>query len=267
MSAVVNKLIFNCLVQYGNVAMPGVGSLEVVGGASARATKSVQFTSHIKDSHIPVTEIIAEQGNLSPEEAEALYQEWLAGARGANGELTIEGVGVLTIKGSVAIADELNRALNGDSLPAAAALPKRKGNLLWLRFLLGVVVVGLIIWLLFCPCCGGKCAKEEPVVEVVEVVEEPTVAEEVAPEEPKVTPPAPDKRYNVAVGVFSIKYNARACAKQDPLGIGAENYTITPFPSGLWVVIAYASDNLSDAERMRKVYKKIQPDVWVYRRW
>lgn len=267
MSAVVNKLIFNCLVQYGNVAMPGVGSLEVVGGASARATKSVQFTGHIKDSHIPVTEIIAEQGNLSPEEAEALYQEWLAGARGANGELSIEGVGVLTIKGSVAIADELNRALNGDSLPTAAALPKRKSNLLWLRFLLGVVVVGLIIWLLFCPSCGGKCAKEEPVVEVVEVVEEPTVAEEVAPEEPKVTPPAPDKRYNVAVGVFSIKYNARACAKQDPLGIGAENYTITPFPSGLWVVIAYASDSLGDAERMRKEYKKIQPDVWVYRRW
>ncbi|MBQ1964870.1 MAG: hypothetical protein II358_05560 [Tidjanibacter sp.] len=100
---------------------------------------------------------------------------------------------------------------------------------------------------------------------VAEEVAEPVVEEVV--EQPKATPPAANKRYNVAVGVFSIKYNARACAKQDPLGIGAENYTITPFPSGLWVVIAYASDNLGEAERMRREYKKIQPDVWVYRRW
>lgn len=270
MSKVVNKLIFNCLVQYGNVALPNVGSLEVVAESEQKSgirggQKVVRFSPAIKDSHIPVTEIIAEQGNLSEEAAATLYKEWLSKARGGDGELNIESVGVLTIKGSVAIADELNRALNGDKLPAAS-LPQRKCKLLWLWILLAVLAVGVAVWLL-CPCCNNRC-KAEPVIEEVAAVEE--VAQEPVQdvvEAPKITPPAANKRYNVAVGVFSIKYNARACAKQDPLGIGAENYTITPFPSGLWVVIAYASNNLNDAERMRKEYKKIQPDVWVYRRW
>ena len=266
MSNVVNKLIFNCLVQYGNVAMPQVGSLEVVAeGGQKQSQKSVRFTPRIKESHIPVTDIIAEQGNLSEEAATAIYNEWLAAARSNEGDLNIEGVGVLTIKGSVAIAEELNQALNGTALPTAAALPQRKCKLLWLWILLAVAAVGAAVWF-FCPCCCNECkseAVEEEFVVYDEVAEEP--AEVV--EEPKVTPPAPNKRYNVAVGVFSIKYNARACVKQDPLGIGADNYTITPFPSGMWVVIAYASDNLNDAERMRREYKKIQPDVWVYRRW
>ena len=269
MSKVVNKLIFNCLVQYGNVALPEVGSLEVVAHSDTKGgmgRKSVRFTPQIKQSHIPVTEIIAEQGGLSEEHAQTLYKKWLGEVRGGAGELVIDGVGTLTIKGDVAIADELNRALNGDKLPVAT-LPERKRIPVWVWIVAAVVVIGVAAWLL-CPCCNKCCSAEAAVEEVVvaeEVAQEPT--EEVVAEQPKVTPPAPNKRYNVAVGVFSIKYNARACAKQDPLGIGAENYTITPFPSGLWVVIAYASDNLNEAERMRKEYKKIQPDVWVYRRW
>ncbi|MBQ1213718.1 MAG: hypothetical protein IIX81_01675 [Tidjanibacter sp.] len=266
MSNVVNKLIFNCLVQYGNVAMPQVGSLEVVAESGSKNNqKGVRFTPQIKDSHIPVTDIIAEQGNLSDEAATAIYNEWLAAARSNEGDLNIEGVGVLTIKGSVAIAEELNKALNGTTLPTAAALPQRKCKHLWLWIWLAILVSGVAIWILTPRCCNS--CKQEVAQEVVvaEEVAEPVVEEVV--EQPKATPPAANKRYNVAVGVFSIKYNARACAKQDPLGIGAENYTITPFPSGLWVVIAYASDNLGEAERMRREYKKIQPDVWVYRRW
>ena len=69
MSNVVNKLIFNCLVQYGNVALPQVGSLQVVG-----SPKQVTFSTKISDNHIPVTDIIAEQGALSDEQA-AWYKE------------------------------------------------------------------------------------------------------------------------------------------------------------------------------------------------
>ena len=68
MSNVVNKLIFNCLVQYGNVALPQVGSLQVSG-----SPKKVTFSTKISDNHIPVTDIIAEQGALSDEQAAALY--------------------------------------------------------------------------------------------------------------------------------------------------------------------------------------------------
>ena len=237
MSNVVNKLIFNCLVQYGNVALPQVGSLQVSG-----SPKKVTFSTKISDNHIPVTDIIAEQGALSDEQAAALPLRFQ-------------------------MAEELRRALGADEEKAVPTLKKRC-RCGWLWWVLAIVAVTAVVVFALCPCCNKGCAKgecEEVVVEEAPVVVEPEVVAE--PEKPTINPPAPDKRYNVAVGVFSIKYNARACAKQDPLGIGAENYTITPFPSGLWVVIAHSTNNLAEAERMRKEYKKIQPDVWVYKRY
>lgn len=259
MSNVVNKLIFNCLVQYGNVALPQVGSLQVVG-----SPKQVTFSTKISDNHIPVTDIIAEQGALSDEQAASLYGDWLAGAKGEDGSIKVEGVGII-LPQSFQIAEELRRALGVDEEKVVPMLKKRC-RCGWLWWVLAVAVV--VIFAL-CPCCNKKCTKSEckdvEVVEVAPAVVEPEVV--VEPAKPAINPPAPNKRYNVAVGVFSIKYNARACAKQDPLGIGAENYTIAPFPSGLWVVIAHSTDNIGEAERMRKEYKKIQPDVWVYKRY
>lgn len=262
MSNVVNKLIFNCLVQYGNVALPQVGSLQVVG-----SPKQVTFSSKISDNHIPVTDIIAEQGALSDEQAASLYGDWLAGAKGEDGSIKVEGVGII-LPQSFQIAEELRRALGVDEEKVVPMLKKRC-RCGWLWWVLAVAVVAAVVIFALCPCCNKKCTKSEckdvEVVEVAPAVVEPEVV--VEPEKPAINPPAPNKRYNVAVGVFSIKYNARACAKQDPLGIGAENYTIAPFPSGLWVVIAHSTDNLGEAERMRKEYKKIQPDVWVYKRY
>ena len=75
MSTVVNKIIFNCLVQYGNVALPEVGSLSVEGDP-----KKVTFSDKITDSHIPVTDIIADHGGLNSEEAMAIYHDWLSAA-------------------------------------------------------------------------------------------------------------------------------------------------------------------------------------------
>lgn len=265
MSNVVNKLIFNCLVQYGNVALPGVGSLQVVG-----SPKRVTFTTKISDNHIPVTDIIAEQGGMSDEQAAALYGDWLEGAKGEDGSIKVESVGVI-LPQSFQIAEELRRALGADEQEEGGTIAplKKRCRCCWVWWLVAAVVVAAVVIFALCPCCNKECAKSDECeivapVDTVAIVEPEVVAE---PEKPAIAPPAPNKRYNVAVGVFSIKYNARACAKQDPLGIGAENYTITPFPSGLWVVIAHATDNLAEAERMRKEYKKIQPDVWVYKRY
>ncbi|MBO5805727.1 MAG: hypothetical protein J6R10_02565 [Tidjanibacter sp.] len=264
MSNVVNKLIFNCLVQYGNVALPEIGSLRVEG-----EPKQVFFSETISDNHIPVTDIMAEHGGISTEEAQRLYRDWLTVARQEDGTIVAEGVGVISPR-RFDIDSELNRALNGDEALPVATLQRRRRGWIWWIVALIVVGGGVAAWLL-CPCTKcAKCEAEQPTEEVVVEPAVEEIVEEVVPavaEPKKATPPAPDKRYNVAVGVFSIKYNARACAKQDPLGIGAENYTITPFPSGLWVVIAYSTNNLNDAERMRKEYKKIQKDVWVYRRY
>lgn len=262
MSNVVNKLIFNCLVQYGNVALPQVGSLQVVG-----EPKKVTFSTKISDHHIPVTDIIAEQGNMSDEQAAALYGDWLEAAKGEDGSIKMEGVGVI-LPQSFQIAEELRRALGADEQKGGAATLKKRCRCGWVWWLVAIVAVAVVVLLALKPCCNKGCEAEEcevaAVVDTLAVAEPEVVAE---PEKPTINPPAPNKRYNVAVGVFSIKYNARACAKQDPLGIGSENYTITPFPSGMWVVIAYSTNNLNEAERMRKEYKKIQPDVWVYKRY
>lgn len=265
MSTVVNKIIFNCLVQYGNVALPEVGSLSVEGDP-----KKVTFSDKITDSHIPVTDIIADHGGLNSEEAMAIYHDWLSAAQREDGAICVESVGTITPR-RFDIDQELHRALNGDELPTATL--KEKSSLRLGNILLIVVLILLLAlaWMGVSRYVLNHKATQEVVVEepAVEPFEEQVVEIEVTPE-PVVeapNPPALGKRYNVSVGVFSIKYNARACAKQDPLGIGADNYLIAPFPSGLWVVIAYSTDNLAEAERMRLKYKKVQSDVWVYRRY
>lgn len=259
MSNAVNKLIFNCLVQYGNVALPEVGSLRVEG-----TPKHVFFSEKISDNHILVTDIIAEQGNISAEEALSLYNDWLAAARREDGSIYAEGVGTISPR-HFDIDDELHRALNGNDIPVATL--RKRSSLGWVWWLVGIIAVaGIAIYCVSnCDCCSRKC--EAPVVEEV-VAEEPAeeVVEVVEPAAAVANTPAEGKRYNVMVGVFTIKYNARACAKQDPLGIGAENYLITPYPRGLWAVVAYSTDSPAKAEQMRKKYRKLQKDVWVWRR-
>ena len=262
MSNAVNKLIFNCLVQYGNVALPEVGSLRVEG-----TPKHVFFSEEVSENHILITDIIAEQGNIPTEEAKALYNDWLLAARQEDGSIIAEGVGTITPR-NFDIDDELHRALNGSDIPVAS-LPKRCscGWIWWLVAIIAAAGVALYI-MGEKGCCLSKCCTTEEVVveEVVAPAVEEVVAPVVEPAKPVVNTPAEGKRYNVMVGVFTIKYNARACAKQDPLKIGKDNYLITPYPNGLWAVVAYSTDSPAKAEAMRKEYRKIQKDIWVWKR-
>ena len=261
MSNVVNKLIFNCLVQYGNVALPEVGSLRVEGNP-----KHVFFSEEISENHILVTDIIAEQGNIPAEEAKALYNDWLAAARREDGSIYAEGVGTISPR-NFDIDDELHRALNGSDIPVATL--RKRCSCGWIWWLVGIVAaVGVALYIMGDKeCCLKCCTATEDIVaeEVPAEVVEPAVEPEVEPA-PVVNTPAEGKRYNVMVGVFTIKYNARACAKQDPLGIGKENYLITPYPKGLWAVVAYSTDSPAKAEQKRKEYRKVQKDVWVWKR-
>lgn len=266
MSNVVNKIIFNCLVQYGNVALPEVGSLRVEG-----SPKHVFFSEKSSEHHILVTEIIAEQGSLSAEEALTLYHDWLYGARREDGSIHAEGVGVIYPR-RFDIDNELHRALNGHDIPVAVLQQRKSYG--WVWWLIGLLALaGVAIWIMNPSKQQTSVVVEEKIV-VEEAVEGQTATEEPVVEEAEKAPatttavrPAENKRYNVMVGVFTIKYNARACAKQDPLSIGRDNYLITPYPRGLWAVVAYSTDNLADAERMRKQYKRLQSDVWVWRRY
>lgn len=271
---VVDKLIFNCLVQYGNVALPEVGTLEVVAEKAKRnktvgaGRKTLALTGNSKESHILITDIIADQGGLPAEDAAARYQEWLASARTAEGALTIGGVANISAKGEVEILSDMDTALNGTELPVVE-LKEKKHKCCWCWILLAVVVLGGAAWWFCCQkgCCTKSC--EAPVVEEAVVVEPEEVVEpEVVKPTEEVAPKAKEvKRYNVTVGVFAKKGNAQWCATKDPLGIGKENYIIAPFPSGMEACIAYTTDNWNEALKYWRKYKKIQKDVWVYHRY
>lgn len=270
---VIDKLIFNCLVQYGNVALPEVGTLEVVAEKTKRnkgvemGRKTLSLTNKSKESHILVSDIIAEQGNLSGEDAAARYQEWLASARSTEGVLTIEGVATISAKGEVAMQEEIDKALNGTELPVVE-LAEKKHKCCWCWILLAIVVVGGAAWWFCCQkgCCTKSC--EAPAAEEVVIVEPEVVEPEVVETPEEVAPKAKEvKRYNVTVGVFAKKGNAQWCATKDPLGIGKENYIIAPFPSGMEACIAHTTDNWGEALKYWRKYKKIQKDVWVYHRY
>ena len=273
MSNVVNKLIFNCLVQYGNVALPKVGSLRVEGNP-----KCVFFSENLSDNHILLTDIIAEQGGISATEAEALYNDWLAAARREDGSIYAESVGTINAR-NFTVDEELHRALNGAEIPVATLKKRCSCDWIW-KLAVGIAVVGAVIYLVGkCDGCFNKkvVVNDKNDVEVVTltitVPEEsaPAAAPEVTPAAPQqksytINPPQDGKRYNVMVGVFSIKYNARACAKQDPLGIGPENYLITPYESDMWAVVAYSTNNPEKADEVKLKYRKQQKDVWVWTR-
>lgn len=286
----VDKLIFNCLVQYGHVALPEVGVLEVTpaegGGRRGDGRKRVAFVPATSESHIQITDIIAEQGNLTPEEAAKHYAAWLRTARNVDGNLLIDGVGFVTARGQVEMHADMDAALNGeegeDAVPlvAAAAVAeeqggrKRRCSCCWCWVLLALLLIGGLVWWLLCGCdgCRRTCDVDERVVPELEVVVPEVEAEPVVE---AVVEPAPSEskrsekigRYNVTVGVFAQRGNAQWCTTKDPLGIGKENYIIVPFPSNMEAVVACSTDDWGEALRAWRKYKKIMPDVWVYHRY
>lgn len=291
MSNIVNKLIYNTLVQSGSVSLPYLGSLHIEG-----EPKRVVFEEEVH-SHMPsIISVVISEGGVSKEEAERLYNDWLASSKEPDGAIFVEGVGRISPR-QMEIEPSLNRALNGANAPLpSATLSKRKKNTwVWIVLaLLLLLVGGGAVWFFM----GDKSDSKEQTksdsevtinVEVTDFEEAEELnlsraeaecgtpakqlqgikgskAESPAPQK-EISTPAPGKRYNVAVGVFSIKWNAQECTRQDPLGIGTENYLVDRFPSNLWVVIAHSTDDWREAEKMRKAYKKIQKDVWVYRRY
>lgn len=289
MSNIVSKLIHNALIQSGNVALPYLGSLRIEGDP-----KRVVFDDEVHDGYPSIINIIAFEGKVSRDEAERLYGDWLASAKESDGSIFIDGVGRINPR-QMDIDSTFNKALNGASapLPTATLKKRKKSGWVWWVLVLLLLLGGGAAWYLqqdentlsepqeevavaneeaeeIESTLADPPSRAEAVCGTPEKMKEATKAikaENVEATEKSATPPAPNKRYNVAVGVYSIKWNAEDCVRKDPLGIGSENYLIGRFPSNLWVVIAHSTDDWREAEKMRKTYKKIQKDVWVYRRY
>lgn len=117
MIAEVNKIIGNTLIKDGGVYLPNIGSLSVVTthpsmgeatNSSAAPTRTVSLID--EERHHPLTTIISERGNCTPNQATIIYKKWVE-AVSDKSQIKIEGVGTI-IDGLFTSSDSLLQQLN-----------------------------------------------------------------------------------------------------------------------------------------------------------
>lgn len=283
MSNIVDKVIYNTLISEGRVALPEIGTLCLEG-----EPRTVRFEENIDPEAPLLTEVIVKMGGISLEEATTLYDDWRTASREDNGAITLEGIGRIQPR-TIVMDGALDKALNHHSDPLPTARLKRRRTDKWLWWVLGIAIAACAtLWAImpwdinavFIGTMEEEKQTEEPIVAAPTVIPYEEVTEEivVAPEpesKPTVTTPEPaatttpatNKRYNLSVGVYSTKQNARDCINRDPLKIGSANYIIGSYPGGKWIVIAHSSNSKREIESLRSQYKRKGKDVWIYQRY
>ena len=283
MSNIVDKVIYNTLISEGRVALPEIGTLCLEG-----EPRTVRFEENIDPEAPLLTEVIVKMGGISLEEATTLYNDWRTASREDNGAITLEGIGHIQPR-TIVMDGALDKALNHHSDPLPTARLKRRRTDKWLWWVLGIAIAACsTLWAImpwdinavFIGTMDEEKQTEEPIVATPTVVPYEEVTEEivVAPEpesKPTATTPEPaatttpttNKRYNLSVGVYSTKQNARDCINRDPLKIGSANYIIGNYPGGKWIVIAHSSNSKREIESLRSQYKRKGKDVWIYQRY
>lgn len=264
------------------MALPEIGTLCLEG-----EPRTVRFEENIDPEAPLLTEVIVKMGGISLEEATTLYNDWRTASREDNGAITLEGIGRIQPR-TIVMDGALDKALNHHSDPLPTARLKRRRTDKWLWWVLGIAIAAcatlwaIMPWDINAVFIGTmeEEKKEEPIVATPTVVPFEEVTEEivVVPEpesKPTVTTPEPaatttpttNKRYNLSVGVYSTKQNARDCINRDPLKIGSANYIIGSYPGGKWIVIAHSSNSKREIESLRSQYKRKGKDVWIYQRY
>lgn len=292
MSNIVDKIIYNTLIKEGVVALSDLGTVRLTG-----EPREVVFEEAIDPEAPLLTEVIAQEGGISEQEADTLYRDWQASSRKEDGTIVIDGVGQIPPR-RIVMDGVLNKALNHshEALPTARLRKRRTDS--WLWWILGIVIAACAaLWAIMPWDVNSirigiweeveESAEEvglEPSVEpfeevVVDVAVEPAPQAEakaeveapaVEPAKQQNTHPSPaatNKRYNLSVGVYSTKQNARDCVRRDPLKIGSANYVIGDYPGGKWVVMAHSTNNWNEAEKLRSKYKRQGKDVWIFQRY
>lgn len=283
MSNIVDKVIYNTLISEGRVALPEIGTLCLEG-----EPRTVRFEENTDPEAPLLTEVIVKMGGISFEEATTLYNDWRTASREDNGAITLEGIGRIQPR-TIVMDGALDKALNHLSDPLPTARLKRRRTDKWLWWVLGIAIAACAtLWAImpwdinavFIGTMEEEEQAEEPIVATPTVVPFEEVTEEIVvipepepkptvttPEPAATTTPTTNKRYNLSVGVYSTKQNARDCINRDPLKIGSANYIIGNYPGGKWIVIAHSSNSKREIESLRSQYKRKGKDVWIYQRY
>lgn len=286
MSNIVDKVIYNTLLTDGCVALPELGTLRLEG-----EPRAVRFEENIDPEAPLLTEVMAKIGGITTEEASALYEDWRIASRESDGAITLEGIGRIQPR-TIVMDGSFDKALNHTHDPLPTARLRRRRTDSWLWWVLGIAIAACAaLWAVMPWDINAVFIGTFDEVQTEEVAEQEQQSLEMTPTvEPYqevevdvkvgVTKPAPalvpenkasvpttDKRYNLSVGVYSSKQNARDCINRDPLKIGSANYVIGNYPGGKWIVIAHSTNSKKEAETLRSQYKRKGKEVWIYQRY
>ncbi len=259
----VNKVIAQRLLSSDGVYLPSVGSI-VVKLKSAEVTDSkksvappmrkLDFSS--SEQGASLIQLIMESAECSAEQAEELYNSYLAEVRTPTG-LAIDGVGTLVDKSFIGDKDFMGK-LNPQEDNGAILIqskPKSGGSNLVFIALLAAIVAGVAVYLLY-----NYFTKEEVVEPVIEVVEAEPEPEPTPEPEPVVRP----TMYGVTYGVYSTPENV-ARSKGEIAKIFGNSVEITTYPYYTkTVVIIFESESRREAQNFLNTNYDIISDSWVY---
>lgn len=283
----VNRLVGDLLAGGERLLLPGIGSLKPITRPAYRLSKkevmppmrTVEFSA--EERGLSLVDRIAVAAACTQEESLEVYRRWL-GHTQQEGELTIEGVGVLKqhhFKVAEAFAERLNPA---GRKPVAVRRRRRGFDWMVLVGILAILVAGGIAWY------GYRLMQQKPAPKVQAVestyakadtttVAQPvdTVVQAAKPAQaaqPAVTASAAPTdevqrmtsgvKY-VVLGVFSTEENARRAVSEAAFGADPLRCSIYRFGQK-WMVSPYHSDEAVSANEFRKAHAASHPDLWVY---
>jgi flagellar basal body-associated protein FliL len=267
----VDKVIYDALVGRQSVVLPGVGSLVVKrrgakkmpGDRIIPPQNVVSFTEEEIGEGESVVYLLSSAGEIGEADAAAAYAEWLEGARSDKGVAIVDAGEIRD--GKFVVAQPLHTALNPATDAEGVVLKKdKKGGMLWLWIVLGLVLAAIALVLLSYFGNGFLGIQKKPeVVEVAAPVIAPVAVEPVV--EDIVIAPAPEPAFHVIAGSFAIESNADDYVKK--LQKAYPELAVQKIQSsrnGNWLVSIFNAPTERQAYNKMNKYWDIDLDLWVY---
>lgn len=274
----VDKVIYDALVKRQNVVLPGVGSLEV----KRRKAKKVAENRIIPPQNVVVytADELAEAesavyllaaGGATEDEAQALYNSWLEGAKSDEGWV-IENAGEIK-NGKFTAFEPLHAALNPEREDVVMMEKEDdgRGGPIWPWILAGLLLALIALFLFSYYGNGFLGIKKQPKA-VVENVVPLTELEQPAEEAPtseeiivETLQKSVEPRFHLIAGSFGVESNADSYIKQLKGDFPELKFEkIKSSKTGNWLVSIFSAPTERQAYNKMSMYWDVNVDLWVY---
>lgn len=290
----VNKLIFNSLLEYRTISIPGVGTLRITYSPSRRARKGVvlspSYNVAYSDNYegCSLVNILSSVAKIEAPEAEDIIRRWREKSLIDN-SLRIDGVGLLR-SGVFTCDEELLAMLNRDN---RVVLPtkSRRSALVWV-VPMAIIVIAIASLVYLYPSISdifridnqgseqqiiadnNQVVEDAPVTDSEIVEEEATTVESIedsTSEEPMTQQVTENNlswvdqsvRHYVIYGSYSNMQNAnsaiRKILRKNP------NAECKILPLGrLYAVAVFGSNEIEECNNFKKRNRTLYKDAWVH---